>query len=320
MSTHHLASILLFWLFLVPVAAWGQTVTTLWPTVLFIRGQDLCQYQDAYGKRRSEQALDMTGQLMDLFTVGVESHDGLDILRGIDGLIDKNRALVAAGNGMDVTLEASLKANIDALYRSIGPRETKLKFLNTSPLLDLLRELRERKRQYSPNFQQLSKLSGFVWGTYSFGPDCRGDILVTTHVETSDGNSVSFQAQGRPQDVMASIASRMFSQFQRTRFPSVVGAGPTALHLVGAPGTPVDKAPSPESAQKVCASIKARLPTRNEYELLSSLGDWNGGVSLGHWVWALADGHLLAPDLQNPSPVRHPEEVNAEYVFFYCVR
>jgi hypothetical protein len=50
------------------------------------------------------------------------------------------------------------------------------------------------------------------------------------------------------------------------------------------------------------------------------LGDWNGGVSLGHQLWALADNHVMSPDTRNPSPVRHPEEVNGKEFSFYCVR
>jgi hypothetical protein len=85
-------------------------------------------------------------------------------------------------------------------------------------------------------------------------------------------------------------------------------------------GTSINTAPTPKVAEQACKAIKARLPTESEYDFLSILGDWNGGVSLGHQFWALADNHIMSPDTRNPSPVRHPEEINGTEFSFYCVR
>ncbi|MEY3873000.1 MAG: hypothetical protein RLZZ296_1995 [Pseudomonadota bacterium] len=301
-------------------AASAASPLALWPTVPFIRGQDLCQFQDAYGKTRNELSLDMAHRLKDLFGAGLASADAVGILMAIDGLIDKNRRLASSGLGMDVTLEASLKAAIDGFYRKINPKEKKLSFVNPAPLLDLLRDLRTEKRQGSLDLSQLAKISGFAWGTYAYSPGCRGDIMVTIHVELASGASYSFQAQGRPESVMASVGSQMFEYFQRTQFPSVVRMGAKSLTLVGAPGSPIGVAPSPAVAQSACVLSHARLPTFEEYEFLSALGDWNGGVSLDHQLWALADEHILAPDLRNPSPIRHPEDVNSTEIYYYCVK
>ena len=312
----------LFFLLLALLGSSAQTATplSLWPTIPFIRGQDLCQFQEAYGKTRSELALEMTSQLKDLLDAGVKSGNALPILLAIDGLMDKNRGLASAGFGMDVTLEASLKAALDGLYRELNPKERKLLFLNPAPLLDLLRDLRTQKRQGSLDLQQLSKISGFAWGTYTYGPACRGDILASIHIELSGGTSHSFQAQGRPETVMTSVAAQIFQYVQRTQFPSTVSMGKKLLTLVGAPGSPIGKAPSPTVAESTCSANRARLPLFEEYEFLSSLGDWNGGVSMGHRLWALADGHILAPDLRNPSPIRHPEDLNAKEIYFFCVK
>jgi hypothetical protein len=144
--------------------------------------------------------------------------------------------------------------------------------------------------------------------------------MATIHVELASGASYSFQAQGRPESVMASVGAQMFEFFQRTQFPSVVRMGGKSLTLVGAPGSPIGVAPSPAVAQSACVLSQARLPTFEEYEFLSTLGDWNGGVSLDHQLWALADGHILAPDLRNPSPIRHPEDVNSTEIYYYCVK
>lgn len=293
---------------------------SLWPTIPFIRGQDLCQFQDAYGKSRSELAQEMAGLLKDLLSYGAEADEALNSLLAIEALITKNRRLATTGQAMDLTLEASLRAALDGLYREIKPKDRKLTFLNPTPLLDMLRELRSAQRQSTLNQQQLAKISGFAWGTYAYGPGCRGDLLVTLHIELGSGASHSFQAQGRPESVMTAVAAQMFKQVQRTVFPSVVNMGKKSLTLLGAPGSPIGMAPTPAVAEAACAASRGRLPLWDEYEFLSALGEWSGGVALDHSYWALADGHVLAPDLRNPSPVRHPEDVNSNEIYFYCVR
>ena len=301
-------------------AAHADRQVSLWPTIPFIRGQDLCQFQDAYGQKRSELARDMSNQIKSFLEHGAEAQDAVGILRSIDQLIDKNRAMVNAGHGMDVTLEASLKASIDEIYRQVHPKQINLVFFNPGPLLELLRDLRDRRRQGSLDLKQLSRISGFAWGSYSYGAGCSGEIMATVHVETNNGDSVSFYAQGRPDWVMSAIAGKIFTYYQRTRFPSAVDMKGRTVTLVGAPGSPIGSAPTTKIAQKSCEALGARLPTHGEYEFMSMLGDWNGGVALGHRVWAMADEHVLAPDLRNPSPVRHPDEVNADELGYYCVR
>lgn len=293
---------------------------SLWPTIPFIRGQDLCQFQDAYGKSRSELAQEMAGLLKDLLSYGAEADEALNSLLAIEALITKNRRLATTGQAMDLTLEASLRAALDGLYREIKPKDRKLTFLNPTPLLDMLRELRSAQRQSTLNQQQLAKISGFAWGTYAYGPGCRGDLLVTLHIELGSGASHSFQAQGRPESVMTAVAAQMFKQVQRTVFPSVVNMGQKSLILLGAPGSPIGMVATPAVAEAACTASRGRLPLWDEYEFLSALGEWSGGVALDHSYWALADGHVLAPDLRNPSPVRHPEDVNSNEIYFYCVR
>ena len=83
---------------------------SLWPTIPFIRGQDLCQFQDAYGKSRSELAQEMAGRLKDLLSYGAEADEALNSLLAIEALITKNRRLATTGQAMDLTLEASLRA------------------------------------------------------------------------------------------------------------------------------------------------------------------------------------------------------------------
>ena len=101
---------------------------------------------------------------------------------------------------------------------------------------------------------------------------------------------------------------------------SEMGVSIRILVLVGAPGSSINQAPNPGIAREACKMVQARLPTEKEYEYLSILGDWNGGVSLDHMFWALPDQQVLSPDTRNPTPVRSHAEVQFATVNFYCVK
>lgn len=306
--------------YLIPTIASSQNSYNLWPTILFVKGQDLCQFEEGFGATRKEQVTEMASQLKDLMRHGASSREGMEALFNLDAMVDKNRGQSKSGSRMDITLEASLKAYLDHMYLGFNPNDIKLQFVDPSPLSELIVRLRDQERRDSVDLQQLSLLSGIAWGTYSYGPGCHGDILVTIHIELNNGTTVSFQAQGKPETVMSAIAADIVRHFQRTTFPTVVMMGDKALILLGAAGKPINVAPTSLIAERSCALIKARLPTVDEYEFLSILGDWNNGVSLDHMLWALSGNRVLNPDTRNPTPVRTPAEVNHMPVNFYCVR
>jgi len=297
-----------------------QAQLLLWPTVPFIRGQDLCQYQDAYGRSKSENTQALTQNMVGLLREGASSGNAFAIVLAMDELTNKNRALASTGLGMDVVLEGSLKASLDAIYRDINPQQKRVAFFNPLPLIQVVRELHDQKRQGYLDQRYLAGLSGVVWGTYSFSPTCRGDVTVTLHIETKEGVTHNFQGQGTPETVMQGMAGQVFEYFQRTRFPSKVKYGNGFVELLGAPGSPISHATSPENAEKSCEKLQGRLPTAEEYIFLSSLGDWSGGVTLRHEFWAMTNGRVMAPDLPNPSPVRKAEEIRVNEYHFYCVQ
>ena len=293
---------------------------TLWPTIYFLRGQDLCQYQDAFGSSRNEQVTLAVNHLKELISLGVTAPEATHALQEIDGLIDKNKQMATEGDGMDITLEATLKASINAVSRNLNPQNTRLEFANPGTTQALIQSLKNKKRFESEDLVLLSKVKGFLWGTYSYSPGCKGDVLVTIHAVLPKGESVSFQDQGKPENVMTKLALQIVRHFQKTSFPSMVMLEHKILVLIGAPGTSVNQAPTPSIAKTACKMFHARLPTLQEYEYLSILGDWNGGISLDHLFWALNDNEVLSPDTRNPSPVRKHAEVHYAEVNFYCVK
>ena len=163
--------------------AWGHEVQQLqlWPTIPFIRGQDLCQYHDAYGRSKAQMAQDLTRDMILLLREGANVQSAFAILSSMDDMANKNRALASAGLGMDVVLEGSFKAALDGVYRGVNPAQKRIAFFNPLPLIQVVRELHDQKRQGYLDQRYLNDLSGVVWGMYSFSPSCHGDLTVTLH-------------------------------------------------------------------------------------------------------------------------------------------
>ena len=292
----------------------------LWPTIPFVRGQDLCQYQDAYGRTRAQQASDMVRLLGDLIRAGAEPKQAPELLQTLDSLIDQGRQRATGGFGMDVLLEGSFKAALDRVYELHHPQVRKVSFFNPTALSELVRVLRAQQRQGSLEAKPIEGLTGMAWGTYSFSPGCKGDVLVTLHLETQTGHSFNYQARGIPESVMGQIAYQVFSQFQKTHFPSQVTYQGKTLELLGAPGNVLGTTNSPRKAQFACECIQARLPTVGEYVYLNELGDWNGGVRSDKGLWALSQERVMAPEMPNPSMVRSIKEFQSPEIRYFCVR
>lgn len=297
------------------------TVLNIWPQIPFVRGKDLCQYHDAYGRTKSEQMAELTNTIRGLIREGVDARNMVDLLNVMDDQINRQRSIAGSSPGMDVMLAGSVKASLDRVYRERSPQIRKFTFFNPAPLNDLLRLMRDPQRQVAWDPKLMRALSGVAYGTYSYAPSCRGDLVVTLHVDLTCGNTYHFQAQGFPEQVMNNIGSQIFETFQQTQFPSKVKIGSHHLELVGAPGATIGKAPSPRSAELACKAIQARLPSAEEYEYLSNLGDWNGGVTCSrNKFWAMEGNKVMAPDLPNPSPVRPVSEFPGQVFSYYCVR
>lgn len=296
-------------------------IVNIWPQIPFVRGQDLCQYHDAYGRTKSDQMAEITRTVRDLLREGIDSRSMVGLLNVMDGQINQQRTIAGSSPGMDVMLAGTLKASLDRVYRDRNPQFRKFVLFNTAPLNELLRLMRAPQSQLAWDPKLLKSLSGVAYGTYSYAPSCKGDLLVTVHVDLSCGNTYHFQAQGFPEQVMQSIGVQIFETFQQTQFPSKLKIGNKQLELVGAPGSGVSVAPTPRSAEMACKAIQARLPTEDEYEYLSNVGDWNGGVTCSrNKLWAMANNMVMAPDLRNPSPVRSVAEFPGQVFSYYCVR
>jgi hypothetical protein len=222
--------------------AWADHYSpiTVWQTVPFIKGQDLCQFQDAYGSTAQENHKNLSQQLIHLLNAGADPAQLVDLLNALDRNTQLNRERATAGKGMDVLLEGSLKASLDAQYTKLQPRNRNITFFNPAPIYALARDLRDEKRQGYLDAGMLGKLNAMAWGTYSYAPTCKGDLLVTLHIQVTSGRTYNYQARGRPDQVMLAISSQLFAEFQHTQFPSKVKMGNRTLELIGTPGAPAD--------------------------------------------------------------------------------
>lgn len=302
-------------------AAAPPAVVNIWPRIPFTRGKDLCEYHDAYGRTKREQMGELTQTVRSLLREGVDSRNLVALLSAMDDQVNQQRKVASSSPGMDVMLAGSLKAAVDKVYQDRRPQTRRFNFFNPAPLNELLKQLKDPQKQAVWDPQVMRSLSGVAYGTYAYAPTCRGDLLVTLHIDLTCGNTYHFQAQGFPEQVMQSIGQQVFDTFQQTQFPSKIKMGQRSLELLGSPGGAIGRAPSPRSAEMACKAMQARLPTEEEYEYLSNLGDWNGGVTCSRGkLWAMAGNMVMAPDLPNPSPVRSVSEFPGQDFSYYCVR
>lgn len=302
-------------------ASTPPAVVNIWPQIPFTRAKDLCQYHDAYGRTKSEQMGELTQTVRSLLREGVDSRNLVALLNVMDSQVNQQRKVASSSPGMDVLLAGSLKAAVDKVYQDRRPQSRRFNFFNAAPLNEMLRQLKDPQKQAVWDPQVMRALSGVAYGTYAYAPTCRGDLVVTLHIDLSCGNTYHFQAQGFPEQVMQSMGQQVFETFQQTQFPSKIKIGNRSIELLGSPGGAIGKAASPRSAEMACKAIQARLPTEEEYEYLSNLGDWNGGVTCSRAkLWAMASNMVMAPDLPNPSPVRSVSEFPGQDFNYYCVR
>ncbi len=296
-------------------------VLNIWPRVPFKRAKDLCEYHDAYGRTKSEQMGELTQTVKALLREGVDSRNMVALLNTMDQQVARQRTVAGSSPGMDVLLAGSFKAAVDKVYQERRPQNRQFQFFNPAPMNELLKQLRDPQQQAVWDPQVMRALNGVAYGTYAYAPTCRGDLVVTLHIDLTCGYTYHFQAQGFPEQVMRAIGQQVFETFQQTQFPSKIKIGDRNLELLGSASGAVGRSPSPRSAEMACKAMHGRLPTEEEYEYLSNLGDWKGGVTCSRGkLWAMTGNMVMAPDLPNPSPVRSVSEFPGQEFSYYCVR
>ncbi|CBW26562.1 conserved hypothetical protein [Halobacteriovorax marinus SJ] len=295
----------------------------IWSSIPFIRGADLCQYQQAYSQTRSEYMHDMTSMASELMQAGAKGKEALDMLLAFDALYDKNLRLAMQYKYMDVTLENTLKSYLDSYYTSYPVRDRKVRFRHMNDIRSVIRAINNNQRIGNMPADSYELVDYIAYGSYSLAPNCNGNIQVTITLVGSDGFTKNFAGLGKPSVVMSQIASRIFEEFERTKFPTTLNFNGRTITLLGSPNGSVGETFNPNDAARTCRYMGGRLPNSNELEMISAYGDWNGGIGIGRSVWAISSGSealVYHPGLRNPSPVRRMSEVNTRKFKYYCIK
>ncbi len=317
-----LKSVLLLMLISMPSMTMGKTAN-IWSSIPFIRGADLCQYKQAYSQTRSEYMHDMTDMASQLMEFGAKGSEALEMLEKFDSLYDKNLRLATQYKYMDVTLENTLKSYLDSYYRSQPVSERKVYFKQLNDIRSITRAVNNGQRIGNIPADSYSVVDYIGYGSYSLAPNCKGNIQVTISLVGKDGSTKNYSGLGQPSVVMSQIASAIFTEFERTQFPSTLNIGGRNLTIIGTSNGSIGETFSPSNAARACRYMGGRLPNDMELEMISSYGDWNGGVSIGSAVWAIGQGStpmVYHPGLRNPSPVRRVSEINSRMFNYYCVK
>ncbi|WP_127716163.1 hypothetical protein [Halobacteriovorax sp. HLS] len=314
---------LLVLLLLIQIFPANAKSANIWPSIPFIRGMDECAYHNAFSRTRLEFIGEMSSIASELMESGAKGSEALQMLVTFDALYDKQKAIALQHRYIDVSLEATFKGFLDSYYRKLGVANRNIQFKHINSIQRIIQDASNGQRSgYLPE-NTFDYLDYVAYGTYSMGRNCRGTIAVTLTLVDKDGVSQTFQAEDYPGVVMSHIASRVFEEFQRTKFPSTLNLGNRRIRLVGSPTGTVSTSHHPRNAQMACESMGARLPNSNELELIDSYGDWNGGVSINQAVWAINEwgsAKVYHPGLRNPSPVRDVHSVNTRSFKYYCVK
>lgn len=136
---------------------------TLWPSVPFVRGQDICQFTDAYGLGKRQQTGAMIGHLERLLAAGIDPEQAVDALRSIDQIVERDRSEARRGDGIDTLLEGSFKASLEEIYARAAPETRMLEFFNPAALDQALAEVRSKRSDRKSALSSLKKVDAFAW-------------------------------------------------------------------------------------------------------------------------------------------------------------
>ena len=288
----------------------------LWPRIPFnLIGANLCEFRSAFSQTRSQYISEMVGHAETLLYAG--DFNPTSTLTQFNAMYEKN--LIYAQRGLGVTLESTFKAFLEEYYRNLRPKKRKLSLKYLNPLDTLINNALRGQVIRNITHQDADKIDLFAHGTYSMSPRCNGNIVVTLSIITRDGYTKEYMGQGPAHTVMSQIASRVFEDFQRTKFPSRIKIGNRYITLIGGLNESIDSTMYLEEAKTICETLGARLPTAQEYKVINSYGSWSGGITLGRKIWAMNFPNIFVPYFER-SPVRTYSQVNDRNYYYTCIK
>jgi hypothetical protein len=288
----------------------------LWPRIPFnIVGANLCEFRSAYSQARSQYISEMVTHAETLLYAG--DFNPTSTLIQFNAMYERN--LTYARRGLGVTLESTFKAYLEEYYRKLLPRKRKLSLKYLTPLDTLINNALRGQVIRNIGQEDTDKIDLFAYGTYSMSPRCNGNIVVTLSIINRDGYTKEYIGQGPANTVMSQIASRVFEDYQRTKFPSRIKIGNRYITLIGGLNESIDSTMYLEEAKTICETLGGRLPTGQEYKMINSYGSWSGGITLGRKIWAMNFPNVFVPYFER-SPVRTYSQVNDRNYYYTCIK
>lgn len=256
-----------------------------------IVGINLCEFSSAYSHNRIEYMRQMIKLSKEI--TRYPSNQTAELINEFNTLYEKNMNYAKMGLGKN--LEVSFKAFIEQYYSDIRPKIRNIYF-------------------------KQNEIDTIIIGHYAFSPHCTGEVQVSLELIDSDGASSTYQATGHIQTVMSKLASRVFEKYQRTILPTFININnDQKLEILGGANGDIAITKSLKQAQIICDSLKARLPTLKEYEMINALGSWSGGISLGEKAWALNYPNVYLYNAYR-SGIVNIQFLKPQDIYYVCVR
>lgn len=290
----------------------------IWVDIPFFRVADFCIFKDKHSGTTAQYLENVKTEAHFFMNSKETPFTSFYSLVKFSTYFQKNNLLAAENLG--VNFDESLKSNIAELYKHHNPKFKKIDFESLNPLKPVVNSHIKGEVLLPIDVKIVQAVDYLAYGTYSISEDCRSSIEVTLHLVGPNGSEQSFMAAGAPNVVVKNLANHVFHYFQATKFPSKLNKGNLKLTILGGTNGNIGNTVKPEMAEKACALMNARLPTTEELELIDSIGDYHGGVSIGTRVWALADGMVYHPRVYAPSPVIYADWIPVKDFSYYCVK
>lgn len=277
---------------------------TVYTSIPFLRGADLCNLQDTYSQSRRQFINEKIQQAALLFSVGAIGEEVAALFAQFDSMYDYHRE--EAVKYLDVSVEGLVKSYLQSYYSYYKPLSTNLEFSNFPQDSDFL-----------------------PVGSFTISSRCNGDIILNLSlINTKTGKILSFTAEGRADFATHSIAQQLFDKFQKTKFPSTIKRiDGSSLVLLGTPTGRLTDRVNWETGSKACRAMKGRLPTESELREIDMYGDYSGGITLknvdsdySELMFLLNSKDTVFYNRFEQQAVQNFKNLNSKTAFFFCVK
>jgi hypothetical protein len=280
----------------------NPTATKLWAKIPILKGADFCRYRRVYSYDQFEyigKYAQIAGQLMQSGAMGFEA---LEMIKEFKRMYEVD--MIRATNRFGKSFEQGILTGLQAYLDRYNPSTQKLRIFRGNPEAE----------------NQTKNLDLLAYGLYEIQTNCRHINLSINLVDLKSGEIRSFKASGSVQNTASNLAGKIFDFYHRSNFPSTISIGGKTLTILGT-GEDNWNRTDWQTANLICMGIGGRLPTLQEYKLISAVGRYRGGVQIDKMFnyFTNKTNHVYVPRF-NLLPERELFHVNERENYFLCVK